>query len=383
MPIDADLTAATGPMPDMPPPETVARAALSPAANRHGLRLALGTSAAFALALVLGWPLATFSAVFVALFLQGPAVMPPPAFWRLFQQAVVFLAASWLVSSVLAAYAVPLLIAIALAVAISFRWSTTGAGMLSVVLALMASLMIPNLVITSKDLTLILVIWIPANLAVAWLWTVFLFWLLPASTGPAARAAAAAAAAPRPDPGRLVLRMSLVTIPFAMLFFLSGSGMLITLFFVAILSMQLAAARGAGPAVARGMLKANLIGGIAAIIAYEITAIAPLMLVAMLAVTLAALTLARWFVSEHADSALAGSALTTLIIVYGGAISPFTGDADVKMLDRLWQVGFALGFVLLAYLVVDALVPLDKGTNAPPRGLRALVRRRRAQRARP
>ena len=53
MPIDADLTAATGPMPDMPPPETVARAALSPAANRHGLRLALGTSAAFALALVL------------------------------------------------------------------------------------------------------------------------------------------------------------------------------------------------------------------------------------------------------------------------------------------------------------------------------------------
>ena len=177
--------------------------------------------------------------------------------------------------------------------------------------------------------------------------------------------------------------MSLVTIPFAMLFFLSGSGMLITLFFVAILSMQLAAARGAGPAVAKGMLKANLIGGIAAIIAYEITVIAPLMLVAMLAVTLAALTLARWFVSERADSALAGSALTTLIIVYGGAISPFTGDADVKMLDRLWQVGFALGFVLLAYLVVDALVPLDKGTNAPPRGLRALVRRRRAQRARP
>lgn len=376
------MTATTGPMPDLPPPEPASRPRLSPADDRRGLRLALGTSAAFALALVAGWPLATFSAVFVALFLQGPAAMPPRAFRHLFQQAVVFLAAAWLVSSALAAYAVPLLIAIAMAVAVSFRWSTTGAGMLSVVLALMASLMIPNLVITSRDLTLILVIWIPVNLAVAWLWAVFLFWLLPASTGPAARAAAAAAAGPRPDPGRLVLRMSLVTIPFAMLFFLSGSGMLITLFFVAILSMQLAAARGAGPAVARGMLKANLIGGIAAVIAYEITVIAPLMLVAMLAVTLAALTLARWFVSERADSALAGSALTTLIIVYGGAISPFTGDADVKMLDRLWQVGFALGFVLLAYLVVDALVPLDKGTNAPPRGLRALVRRRRAQRAR-
>lgn len=363
-------------MPDLPddsPPPPL----LSPAANRRGLRLALGASAAFSLALLIGWPLATFSAVFVALFLQAPAAMPARAFWGLFQQAVVFLVASWLIASALSSYPVPLLLAVAMAVAISFRWGSTGAGKLSVVLALIAALMVPNLVIVSQELTWLLVIWLPLNLCVAWLWTVFMFWLFPPGAMPAP--AAAGANGTRPDPGRLVLRMSLVTIPFAMLFFLSGSGMLITLFFVAILSMQLAAARGAGPTVAKGMLKANVIGGIAAIIAYEVTVIAPLMPVAMLAMTLGAVTLARWLVSDRADSALAGTALSTMIIVFGGAISPLSGDADVKMIDRLWQISFALAFVLLAYVIVDRFFPLHRKDTPSNEGF--LRRRRKARRA--
>ncbi|SFL70901.1 DUF2955 domain-containing protein [Shimia aestuarii] len=363
-------------MPDLPDavPE---RPGLSPAANRRGLRLALGASAAFSLALLIGWPLATFSAVFVTLFLQAPVAIPARAFRSLFQLAVVLLVASWLIASVLSPYPVPFLLAVAMAVSISFRWGATGAGKMSVVLALIASLMVPNLVIVSQELTWLLVIWLPINLCIAWLWTVFMFWLIPPGAMPAP--AAEAPGGTRLDPGRLVLRMSLVTIPFAVLFFLSGSGMLITLFFVAILSMQLAAARGAGPTVAKGMLMANVVGGIAAVIAYNVTVIAPLMVVAMLVMTLGAVTLARWLVSDRADSALAGSALSTMIIIFGGAISPFSGDADVKMIDRLWQIGLALAFVLLAYVIVDRFFPLHR--SAPPSGEGFLRRRRKARRA--
>ncbi|TCL01599.1 Protein of unknown function (DUF2955) [Shimia isoporae] len=343
--------------------------------NNRGIRLAVGVAVHFALAILIGWPLSTICTVFVVLFLQAPGPMPGVAIRTLFQQAVVFLAASWLISSALSPYPVAFLLALALAVATCFYWSTTGAGVLSVVLALMAALMLPTLVMTSQELALVLVIWLPLNLFLAWLWTVFMFYVYPPTA--AGIAAAKKPDGPELDPNRLVLRMSLVTIPFAIYFYLIGSAALVTLLFVAILSQQLAAATAAGPTVAKTMLKANFFGGLAAIACYEITVIAPMLIVAMFAFGTAAFLLAGWLVSDRADASMAGSALTTTVILFGGSIAPFGDDADVKMIDRLVQIGNALIFVLIAYIVVDAFFPLRE-KDAPKtqrRGLRSLLRR--------
>ncbi|MFY0616239.1 DUF2955 domain-containing protein [Shimia sp.] len=336
---------------------TEAEMAAELAANRRGLRLATGVSVHFALAILIGWQLATICTVFVVLFLQAPGPMPPKAIRMLFMQAVVFLCTSWAISISLANYPVAFLLALALAVGMSFYWSTKGAGMLSVVLALMASLMLPTLVLTSQKLALILVIWLPINLVLAWLWTVLMFRLFPPT--PMGAAAAAKPTPPHHDPTRLVLRMSLVTIPFAIYFYLVGSGALVTLLFVAILSQQLSAATAAGPTVAQTMLRANFVGGIVALVCYELTVIAPLMLTAVLAFATAAIILARWLTSNRPDAAQAGTALTTTVILFGGSIAPFGQDADVEMIDRLVQIGNALIFVLIAYVVVDAFFPLS------------------------
>ena len=327
---------------------------MSTEAETRGLRLALGAAASFALAILAGWPFATFSSVFTVLFLQAPAAMPPRALFGLLRQALLFLAVAWGLSTLLEPYPAVYLLAMALAVAVAFWWSTTGAGMLSVVLALLATLMMPYLVRVSADLSLMLVLWLPVNLAVAWAWTALLFRLIP----PGAPPTGGGKPAPAPtDPVRMVQRMSLVTVPFAIGFYLGGSSALVTLIFVAILSQQLAAATGAGPTVARGLLKANLIGGAVAVAAYEVTAIAPLMLTAMLSFAVAALALAGWLVSARKDAGLAGTALTTVIILFGGALSPLSQD-DVAMFDRIGQIGLALGWVLLAFVVVDAFLPL-------------------------
>ncbi|CUH51320.1 DUF2955 domain-containing protein [Shimia marina] len=347
------------------------------APDNRGLRLAVGVGGHFALAILLGWPLATICTVFVTLFLQAPGPMPPKAIKGLFMMAVVFLTASWVISSALSPYPVAFLLGLALAVASAFYWSTKGTGMLAVVLALMAALMLPTLVLTSQKLALILVIWVPLNLVLAWLWTVAMFHLFPPT--PSGVAAAQKPPAPHHDPSRLVWRMSLVTIPFAFYFYLVGSGALVTLLFVAILSQQLSAATAAGPTVARGMLKANVLGGIAAMICYELTVIAPLMLVALLAFATAAFVFARWFVSGRADASLAGSGLTTTVILFGGSIAPFGDDADVALVDRLLQIGNALMFVLIAYVVVDAFFPLTPDPKAKTkRRPRARLRRRTA-----
>ncbi len=346
----------------------------NPALERRGLRLATGVSGSFALAILIGWPLATICTVFVVLFLQAPGPMPVVVIRTLFRHAVVFLVASWVFSTALAPYPVAFLMALALAVATCFYWSTKGAGMLSVVLALMAALMLPTLVLTSQDLALILVIWIPINLVLAWLWTVAMFHFFPPT--PQGAAAAAKPDAPHYDPNRLVLRMSLVTIPFAIYFYLVGSGALVTLLFVAILSQQLSAATAAGPIVAKNMMKANFIGGLVAIACYELTVIAPVMLTALLAFAVAAFLLSYWFISDRPDASMGGTALTTTVILFGGSIAPFGKDADVKMIDRLVQIGNALIFVLIAYIVVDAFFPLDPAKqDRHRRGLRGLLRR--------
>ncbi len=361
-------------MPTKAKPNTVQR----PEAEQRALRLGVGAGLHFALAILIGWQLSTICTVFVVLFLQAPAPAPVPAIKMLTMQGIVFLSASWVISGLLEPYPVVFLGALALAVATCFYWSTRGAGMLSVVLALMAALMLPTLVITSQQLALILVIWVPVNLFLAWLWTVFMFKLFPPGTMPAG---GAAKPGPPPNPERLVWRMSLVTIPFAIYFYLAGSAALVTLLFVAILSQQLAAATAAGPTVAKGMLKANVIGGIAAIFAYNMTIIAPLMLVALLAFGVVALLLAGWLVSDRADASLAGSALSTSVILFGGSIAPFGDDADVKMIDRLSQIGTALVFVLIAYIVVDAFFPLKPREDQPKR--RPLLHRLRRDRAQP
>ena len=346
-------------------------------ADNRGIRLAVGVAGNFALAILIGWPLATICTVFVVLFLQAPGPLPPVAIRTLFRHAVVFLVFSWLISSALSPYPVPFLMALALAVATSFYWSTKGAGMLSVVLALMAALMLPTLVLTSQELALTLVIWIPLNLVFAWAWTVAMFKLFPPT--PRGVAAAAKPEAPHYDPNRLVLRMSLVTIPFAIYFYLIGSGALVTLLFVAILSQQLSTATAAGPTVAKNMLKANFIGGLVSIACYELTVIAPLMLTALLVFAVAAFLLAYWFVSDRPDASMAGTALTTTVILFGGSIAPFGKDADVKMIDRLVQIGNALIFVLIAYIVVDAFFPLDpEKRKRRHRGLRSLLKRAKA-----
>ena len=118
---------------------------VAPALERRGLRLATGVSGSFALAILIGWPLATIFTVFAVLFLQAPGPMPPIAIRTLFRQAVVFLVASWVFSTALAPYPVAFLMALALAVATCFYWSTKGAGIPSVILALMAALMLPTL----------------------------------------------------------------------------------------------------------------------------------------------------------------------------------------------------------------------------------------------
>ncbi len=132
--------------------------------RRSILRLTVGTTGVFALGLFLGWPLAMIGSVFTALFLQAPRPMPPKVSVKLFTFAIVLMMASWLVFSMLAPYQFVFLACVAIAIVLSFVWSIAGAGILPGVLALMAAMMVPNIIVQSAELAYILVVWIPMTL---------------------------------------------------------------------------------------------------------------------------------------------------------------------------------------------------------------------------
>ena len=324
--------------------------------RRSIYRLACGITLVFSLGMFLGWPLSVIGAVFTALFLQAPAAMPMAVFTKLFWTGFVLMAVSFLISSVALPYPPVYLTLVALAIILSFVWSISGAGMLQGILALMAALMIPNLSLVSQELAAIMVFWVPMNLLIAGAASRLMFAIFPAAP-PTAAQAAAAKATPAFDPRRRIVRMSLVTVPFAMLFFVSGASALLVLFFVAILSQQLAAMPKAGKTVAKAMLTANLLGAAASIVCYEINVIAPVAVTPFLLIFFVGITLGTLGKSQHWLAASAGSAITTVLIVYGGSISPFSDEADVKSIVRVMQIAFAASFVIIAFIVVDEFWP--------------------------
>ncbi|MCA0871522.1 DUF2955 domain-containing protein [Seohaeicola saemankumensis] len=332
--------------------------------RRAILRLTFGTAGVFGLGLLLDWPLAFIGAVFTALFLQAPAAMPVKVAAKLYVFAILLMFASWILFSLLAPYPVVFLGGVAVAIVLSFTWSIAGAGILPGVLALMAAMMIPNIIVQSEGLALVLVAWIPANLLIAGFASALSFAVFPAA--PVAAGAKVEKPPPDFDPVRRLVRMSMVTVPFAMGFFFFGSSAILVLFFVALLSQQLAAMPAAGKKVAAGMLTANLLGAGIAMVFYEINVIAPSVVTAILLSVVLCVTLGTLSKSDHPLAPAAGSALTTVLVVYGGSIAPFSDEADVKSIVRVVQIGLAALIVIVAYTVVDEFLP-ERRSPVPSR----------------
>ncbi|MEH6836357.1 MULTISPECIES: DUF2955 domain-containing protein [Falsihalocynthiibacter] len=329
---------------------------------RSVVRLAVGTTVVFTLGLAMGWPLAFIGALFTTLFLQAPAPMPPKVSLKLFTLALLLMITSWVLSSLLSPYPLVFLAVVCIGIIMSFTWSLSGAGILPGVLALMAAMMVPNVVFQSQEIALVLAIWIPINLLIAGYTSALMFLIIPV------REPAVAKAPPKPAPEfdslRRLLRMSLVTVPFALIFFISGSSALLVLFFVALLSQQLAAMAGAGKNVGKAMLISNGLGAVVAILCFEINVIAPSLVTPALLCLLLCLSLGALGKSKSKLAPAAGSAITTALVIYGGSIGFFADEADAKSITRVLQIGSAVMFVIVAYIVVDEFWPERKPRNA-------------------
>ncbi len=327
------------------------------------MRLGFGVATMVTLGAGLAWPLWTIGAIFSNLLLQAPGPMPPKAARGVLAFSAISMALVWYVAQVLLAYPFFFFVALVVSIFGIFRFAAKGGQLLIVVLLMIAVLLIPTLLLTSPKLALIAASWLFANIAIAIFASWFFFTLAPPKGTPPPKPKKAPVS--DAEANKHALKMTMITAPYAVLHFAMGWTNVLPLIFIALLSTALSGAKGS--AMGKGLLIANVLGGLLAIAASEVLVMAPFYpLLAALSVLIFMIG-AKTLVSGGKLAPLAGSAMNGFIVLLGGVIAPFGDSAEIALIDRLASIGFAVFYVAIAYAVVDGLAQERDAAEAAKR----------------
>jgi len=150
---------------------------------------------------------------------------------------------------------------------------------------------------------------------------------------------------------------SMVVIPVLVMFFVfNWSDSLLVLFFIAILSMNPAAAnKKTGVA----MILANLGGGIAAIIVFNLLTVATSFIYSGILTLLVGLLFGNGLFGGKPSASLFGMAFSTFLLILGNVIS-LAGEAGDIVWLRILQIGIAMLYMVTAFTLIDRLSFIKK-----------------------
>jgi len=224
---------------------------------------------------------------------------------------------------------------------------------------LIALLVIPLITITSPAIANMVAVGIligaSATVCVVWL----THGLLPDPLGAHDVSAPAAAAPPVIPPAverfKTAAISTLVVLPLLTVFYaFKLQSALLILIFVALLSSQPGFATNfkAGGALIIG----NVMGGAAAIVAYELLVMVPQFYFLIILTLLIGLIFGARVFSDNPTAKLYGMAFSTLLLVIGSTTASGTGEAGSKVYARVAQITVAVVYVVMAFGVADRFV---------------------------
>lgn len=316
------------------------------------LRYALGSTLLMALAMGIGWNMAFLTPVLALGFFAPGSTMPT------FKEGIAFVATvsittlmGFIFTKLFLDYILLFLLLLGLALLGIFYTNRLGAK--AKVFMLISLLLIPMLGMQNLAIAHVFTKMFIGGAAI----TIGLVWVIyklfpdnnPLTTlantgkepgeGPSARARFSYA-----------LDTLLIVFPVVLVFFFfQWSGGLIILIFITILSMQPTFNYRAGMA----MILGNLLGGIFAIIAYELVVIVPFYPYFVLMVLVFSLYFASKLFSKNPKAPLFGMGFSTFLLILGQSISG-TDDAGGKVWLRVIMIMIAVIYVVTAFRVLEA-----------------------------
>ena len=349
-----------------------AAAAIRPASEherlrqRRVLRYALGATLATTIALAINWQLSFLAAVLSLGYLAAPVRLP----WRTGIGLVVIVGiaslAGVVVGRLLIPYPLVFLPFLALLLLRIFYALQGGLSPLVVIWLLIALLVIPLLTMQSPDVAIV----VAGGLFVDSIATVLIVWLTwgllpdppvkqaasapaaPAAAAPAAAAPVATAQSPTPtEKFQRALTITLIVMPVVILFYtLQMTGGILIMVMIALLSIQPGFAQSFKAGAA--LIVANAIGGVGAIIYYEVLVMVPEFFFLIMLIFLAALFFGARVFSDKPKAGLYKTGFSTMLLLICSTTTS-TDEADAEAYVRVFQIMLAVIYVVVAFGFID------------------------------
>lgn len=318
------------------------------------LRYALGSTLAMAVAMGFNWPMSYLAAVLSLSFLASPAGRPTFKMGFSFVLAIVI--ASYIalvVGRMLLPYPFVYVPFIGLLLFRIYFAKGTSFPPLLILWLLIALLLIPLMMLQSHALANTIAINLVMGAVAALLVTWISYGLLP--DRPTNEKGDTPVAKP-PLPSKeerfqTAVDSTIVVFPILILFYVFQlSGALLILIFIALLSMQPGFAKDFKGGMA--LITGNVIGGITAIIFYELLVIIPEYAFLLLLTLLTGLMFGSRLFSGRPKAPLYGMAYSTLLLVIGSTTGS-SGDAEAKVYTRIIQIMSAVIYVVVAFGLLE------------------------------
>jgi hypothetical protein len=221
---------------------------------------------------------------------------------------------------------------------------------------LISFLIIPMLGLQSMQVAYFISLSLIINAIITMLVVWFLFALMPDRSSPENRNESKKKESVSTGPSRkkkllLALERLIVVFPVVLFFFFfQWSGAILVLVFIAILSMQPGFASNFKAGLA--LIAGNIIGGISAILVYELLVIVPEYYFLIILVFLAGLVFSKKLFSGKPTAPIFGMAFSTLLLIIGQSTSG-TEDAGGKVWLRVIQILGAVVYVVFAFGLIE------------------------------
>ena len=326
------------------------------ARERRTLRLGIGVTLTFLLAMLFNWTLAYLAPIFIISMLQAPAAPSLGDAAKLVFGTFVVFAGSLYAAGLAQIYPAFFLMALFPALFWTFRFALRGGSVLITLFTLCGLIVLPLMAGTRIEVGRKVAFSFVQDIAVCLVVAMFMYVLIPPlPSEPAAK--------PKPvlPPNEVTRRAALLTAitgSYAFLYLVFGWSNVHTPIYIALYVSSLDLSRGS--AAAKGILAANVAAGLLAMLLYQLTMMAPYVpFVAAMMLTVN-LVLARMITSKEPWARLASFALSVLMILYGGSIRPFSDGGGANFADRFGELAMA------AIWAIGALIILETYSLAKP-----------------
>jgi len=322
--------------------------------GRRILRYTLGVVLAIALAYSIDWTLAYIMPVFVAKFFVDRPAPSRGTFDELFLAMVVTVLIALVVSHGVTQYPLILLLLIGLLMFWAYYLFQDPRWNFFAMILMIAVLLVPYMGIIHPAAALLL----GKGLMVSGIGAVVIFWLmhqiLPEPIIEPDGSSAQRRDVSLSEPLRVGNALKALAISFPVIvyfYYFQASGALLTLAFIGILSLQLTSPGSIKLSIF--LLLTNMVGGILAVIAYELLVVAPWFPFLLAMMTLFAWLFAQKLYLEPHKAPVYAGIFSAMLVVFGSVISGGGKEIDVSFYTRIGQIFLASIYLVLVAWLVD------------------------------